>query len=120
MPSSCFASDVPPSASAHSHGTSGSPLGLKAEVSEQLSKIEYKSTVTSGAGHNLSFRDGTDSNPITNFNFSAVDYMRNLSVTAYAPQRLVVVTGDNDIINNHATYSEGIYGTIFFVTSAHA
>lgn len=101
-------------------GTSGSPLGLKAEVSEQLSKIEYKSTVTSGAGHNLSFKDGTDSNPITNFDFSAVDYMRNLSVTAYAPQRLVVVTGDNDIINNHATYSEGIYGTIFFVTSAHA
>lgn len=102
------------------NGTTGSPIGLEAGVTQQLSKIDSKTTVTSGTGHNLSFRDGTNSNPTTNFDFSAVDYMRNLSVTAYAPQRLVVVTGDNDIINNHATYSEGIYGTIFFVTSAHA
>lgn len=100
-------------------GSTNRPIGLDRSVSSQLSKIDNKSTVTSGAGHNLSFRDGTNSNPITNFDFSAVDYMRNLSVTAYAPQRLVVVTSDDDIINNHATYSEGIYGTIFFVTSAH-
>lgn len=102
------------------NGTTGSPIGLEAGVTQQLSKIDSKTRLTSAAGHVLSAQDGTTADPASNFALSAVDYMRNLSTTAYAPQRLVVVTGDNDIINNHATYSEGVYGTLFFVTSAHA
>ena len=91
---------------------------LDDEAWSAVSSVSAKSTVTSAAGHVISAKDNTN-NPATNFAISAVDYMRNLSTTAYAPQRLVVVTGDNDIINNHATYSEGVYGTLFFVTSAH-
>lgn len=101
-----------------STGTAHMTFGLSAEYENAIKTVSAKSTITSAAGHVISAKDDTN-NPATNFAISAVDYMHNLSTTAYAPQRLVVVTGDNDITNNYAIYSESVYGTLFFVTSAH-
>ena len=50
---------------------------------------------------------------------SAVNYKANLNSALLVPQRLVVITGDNELYNHLADYTESTFGTIFFVTSAH-
>lgn len=74
-----------------------------------------KSQLEINANINLiKYTNGNSSSAI-----SAVNYKANLSDSTIVPQRLVVVTGDQEIIDHYGDYSENKYGTIFFVTSAH-
>jgi len=72
-------------------------VGLSANVTSQLSKIDSKSTVTSGAGNVFTVND-TTSNPATNFTFSAVNYKAG-QTAGYLPQQLFVVASDNEIVS---------------------
>lgn len=72
-------------------------VGLSANVTSQLSKIDSKSTVTSGAGNVFTVND-TTSNPAKNFTFSAVNYKAG-QTAGYLPQQLFVVASDNEIIS---------------------
>ena len=79
-------------------GSTNRPIGLNGEVLSQLSKIDYKSSVTSGAGNVFTVNDGTNSNPAKNFTFSAVNY-KSGQTAGYVPQQLFVVASDNEIIS---------------------
>lgn len=79
-------------------GSTNRPVGLNGEVLGQLSKIDYKSSVTSGAGNVFTVNDGTNSNPAKNFTFSAVNY-KSGQTAGYVPQQLFVVASDNEIIS---------------------
>ena len=72
-------------------------VGLSANVTSQLSKIDSKSTVTSGAGNVFTVND-TTSNPATNFTFSAVNYKAG-QTAGYLPQQLFVVASDDEIVS---------------------
>ena len=97
-------------------GTSADKLRISDTV---LDQIEAKSTITSAAGNVFTVSGGAGTEPNKNFVYSGVNYKTNLSEPTYAPQRLAVVTGDGEIISHYADYTEGVYGTLFFVTSAH-
>lgn len=97
-------------------GTSADKLRISDTV---LDQIEAKSTITSAAGNVFTVSGGSGTEPNKNFVYSGVNYKTNLSEPTYAPQRLAVVTGDAEIISHYADYTEGVYGTLFFVTSAH-
>ena len=97
-------------------GTSDDKLRISYTV---LDQIEEKSTITSAAGNVFTVSGGAGTEPNKNFVYSGVNYKTNLSEPTYAPQRLAVVTGDAEIISHYADYTDGVYGTLFFVTSAH-
>lgn len=97
-------------------GTSADKLRISDTVIDQ---IEAKSTITSAAGNVFTVSGGSGTEPNKNFVYSGVNYKTNLSEPTYAPQRLAVVTGDAEIISHYADYTDGVYGTLFFVTSAH-
>lgn len=97
-------------------GTSADKLRISDAVKNE---IRSKSTITSAAGNVFTVSGGSGTEPNKNFVYSGVNYKTNLSESTYSPQRLAVVTGDAEIINHYADYTEGVYGTIFFVTSAH-
>ncbi len=97
-------------------GTSADKLRISDAVKDE---IKSKSTITSAAGNVFTVSGGAGTEPNKNFVYSGVNYKTNLSEPTYAPQRLAVVTGDAEIISHYADYTEGVYGTIFFVTSAH-
>lgn len=97
-------------------GTSADKLRISDTVMDQ---IKAKSTITSAAGNVFTVSGGAGTEPSKNFVYSGVNYKTNLSEPTYAPQRLAVVTGDAEIISHYADYTDGVYGTLFFVTSAH-
>jgi hypothetical protein len=97
-------------------GTSADKLRISDTV---MNEIEAKSSITSAAGNVFTVSGGAGTEPNKNFVYSGVNYKTNLSEPTYAPQRLAVVTGDGEIISHYADYTEGVYGTLFFVTSAH-
>lgn len=97
-------------------GTSADKLRISETV---LDQIEAKSTITIDAGNVFTVSGGSGTEPNKNFVYSGVNYKTNLSEPTYAPQRLAVVTGDTEIISHYADYTDGVYGTLFFVTSAH-
>jgi hypothetical protein len=97
-------------------GTSADKLRISDTV---MNEIEAKSSITSAAGNVFTVSGGAGTEPNKNFVYSGVNYKTNLSEPTYAPQRLAVVTGDGEIISHYNDYTEGVYGTLFFVTSAH-
>lgn len=96
--SGSFLQEVETNNSVSGDGSVERPIGLEGSVLTQLSKIEYKSSVTSGAGNVFTVNDGTSSNPEKNFTFSAVNYKSGQTAN-YLAQQLFVVASDNEIIS---------------------
>lgn len=96
--SGSFLQEVETNNSVSGDGSVDRPIGLEGSVLTQLSKIEYKSSVTSGAGNVFTVNDGTSSNPAKNFTFSAVNYKSGQTAN-YLAQQLFVVASDNEIVS---------------------
>ena len=84
-------------------------------ISSVSSKLDTSALTINTATNDITLATG----PSTSASISAVNYKRNYSEALLVPQRIVVATSDDDIVQHINYYSDGQYGTIIFVTSAH-